>query len=250
MIMRLVLSLLTVSLKSFEQANPSRNEVRVRTTLDGNLAMVEISQNGRALPPEVVQNLGDFTRLASIGGELALNMGVADQLATSLGGTLAILNAPDGSTVFRLSLPTADGDLSLLQREPDRGEPSGNVFFIDDDKNQLRSYRRYFEKSFHIFQAEDVEAAQNALSIRQDFNAIVMDLLLPESNGLALLRHIGERYQRLMDKTVVLVPPGLSRETIKAIKASNAMMLYKPVELDSLGSVLSHVVRRSSSKKS
>ncbi len=243
MAMRTVINLLVVAVRSFEQTSSGKNELRIKTSLDGDQAVIEISHNGKAVPAEVVSHLGDFYHLAMMGGVIPLNLGIADQLATSLLGTLTIVHPGEEGALFRLSLPVAEGDRQAsLRDEPEHTEPHGNVLFIDDEKNQLRSYRRYFERYHQVYLAENADEALNALSVRQDFNAVVMDVLLPETEGLRLLRLVGAN-ARVKDRLILLVPPGLTAGVRDQLRKSGHILLNKPVDMESLESVLAHITR-------
>jgi DNA-binding NtrC family response regulator len=157
-----------------------------------------------------------------------------------------VISGPgDVGAHFRITLAAADApSIPQVAEDQERTEPNGNVLFIDDDKNQLRSYRRYFERYFHVFQADNADEVMNMLSVRSDFNAIVMDILMPEADGMKLFRSMVEKYPAVKDRIVFVAPPGLEKPTRDLVSQSGRILLHKPLELDSLASILAFVVRR------
>lgn len=237
-----LINVILACLHQFTNASVTRNEVKITTQLDGQWSAIEVRHNGPALPPEL-RMLDDVTALVKSQSVVGLHLALAQRLVQGLGGSLTLVEGASND-LLRLSLPAHHVDLPSDTPDQERTDPTGNVLFVDDDKNQLRSYRRYFERFYNVFQADHGDEALNVMSVRHDFAALVVDVLMPSSDGLHLIYQILERYPQMKNRMVVLVPPGVSRDERKRLASQVKLVLNKPIELDSLASVLNMVTHQ------
>ncbi len=242
---RALVNLLLASVRAFDKMDPKANEIWVRTALDGELGVLEISHNGLPLPDDIGEHLGDFSYLATAGGFPYLALGTANRLIESLGGTLDVHTHPEGGAKFRTTFVCAEAEPVELPPEKEEASDKRPVLFVDDDKNLLRSFRRYFESWYDVFQANTSDEAKSALGVRQDFAAIVCDVLLPEEHGMALIREIAGQDPGVRDRMVFLLPPGLSGKARSQLVEMSRPAVGKPVDMASLKSIIDVVADRS-----
>ncbi len=243
---RAMVNLLLASARSFDKRDPKANEIWIRTALDGDQGVLEVTHNGMPLPEDIAEHLDDFSYLATSGGLPYLALGTANRLIQSLGGELTVESHPEGGAKFHAMLPCADVDPVTLPPEKEAGERRP-VLFVDDDKNLLRSFRRYFEPWYEVLQANSAEEAVRALEVRQDFAAVVSDVLMPEEHGLASLADIGEKYPGVRDRMICLVPPDLSEEGRTRLLDMSCATVGKPVDMASLKTIVDLVARSNQS---
>ena len=72
------------------------------------------------------------------------------------------------------------------------------VLFVDDESHVLNSLRRTFRAE--PYQSVFYESGQEALELleKRSIHVIVSDLNMPEMNGLALLKHVQQRYPEII----------------------------------------------------
>lgn len=227
-------------LDRFTQASQVKNELKLQTLLDGDWAILQLSHNGPGLSDEIAGMLGDLMALVQTRDASAMHLAVASQLIASCGGVLERA-FENGHEAFRIRLPALTVEPTFPGEDVERTDPTGNVMFIDDDKNQLRAYRRHFERYYNVFQVDNPDEALNVASVRHDFLAIVSDLLQPVEEGVRLIESLLARHPQLKGRCVVLVPPGTTREVRKKLASMVKVVLNKPVELESLASILSMI---------
>ncbi|MFM7204454.1 MAG: PAS domain S-box protein [Myxococcota bacterium] len=232
---RAVVNGLLAVLNMFPAASVSRNEVKLVTQLDGPWATVELSHNGPVLD-EGLRQLDDLKALVQSKSPVGLHLAVAQRLLQNMGGRLELLSH-GGTESLVLRVPAVNPEAPLAG-ETERPSPSGNYLFIDDDKNQLRAYRRFFERYHNVFQADNADDALNVLNVRHDFTAVIMDLLMPQEDGLKLVQQVVERFPQVKQRLILLVPPGTSHDVRSKLSGQARLVLGKPVELSNLQSVL------------
>lgn len=106
-----------------------------------------------------------------------------------------------------------------------------SVLFIDDDMSFLRVNRIYFEKhGFRVFTAKNVSEAQKIWT-DEDLDCIVLDILMPETDGWEICRQLQEREM----PPVIFLTSLTEQECIyRGFEMGAADYLTKPYELREL----------------
>lgn len=237
-----VINVLLGVLHLFPSASLNRNEIKVSTAIESASSTIDISHNGPALADEL-RELSNINALVQSKSVTGLHLALAQHLLAGFNGQLSLVEGAALET-FRISLPALHVEIPPDTDDQERTDPNGNVLFVDDDKNQLRSYRRYFERFYNVFQADNADEALNVMSVRHDFTAVVIDLIMPAQDGLNLIQQVLERHPAVKNRLVVLLPGGVSRDIRKKLASQAKLVLNKPLELDSLASVLNMVTHQ------
>ncbi len=208
---RAIVNLLIASVRAFDKADPGTNEIWLRTALDGEYGILEMTHNGMPLAKDIDEHLDDFSYLATTGGASYLALGTAHRLIAALGGQLEVQAQGDTGAKFRAAFVCAEVEPVEVppERQPAADRP--RLLIVDDDKNLLRSFRRYFEPWYDVIPANTAEEAKSALEVRQDFAAVACDVIAPEEVGVGLIKDLVARYPSLRERVVFLLPPGLSQ---------------------------------------
>lgn len=125
---------------------------------------------------------------------------------------------------------------------------TARILLIDDDLRLTAMVSEYLRNA-----GLDVQTAPNLASgrdklAREAYEALVLDLMLPDGSGLDLLTHIRERG----DRTPVLLLTALDEiaDRIKGLDAGADDYLGKPFDLDELGARLRAISRRQNGRAS
>lgn len=106
------------------------------------------------------------------------------------------------------------------------------VLLVDDDPVARAVYGDVLDGGGHrVTQVGDADAARSALG-DASFDAVITDLLLPQSDGMELLRHIKERYASV--EVIVITALDKVDPAVRAIKSGAAEYLVKPVAPEAL----------------
>lgn len=89
--------------------------------------------------------------------------------------------------------PNKNGTKSVEDELPEIGDSRMSLLVIEDDENILTAIKEYFSRAgYNVETAEDgVAGVQSAIQERPD--AIVLDLMLPKMDGLAVCRELREK---------------------------------------------------------
>src|SRR3954454_9809582 len=120
-----------------------------------------------------------------------------------------------------------------------------HALVVDDDADSAETLAMLVEtEGFTVATAGSLSEARRQLSL-QEPDLVLLDLLLPDGNGMELFRDI----KLLPNTEVVMITGHASLETsIQALRQGAADYLVKPVGLKQLQGVLSRVTRPSALK--
>ena len=113
------------------------------------------------------------------------------------------------------------------------------VLFVDDDEGILKMAKVELQESgFEFHGTTQSEQAMKILDQEEDFDIVIIDIGLPDQNGLQLLQRIKERKKLL---PTVIVSGDVSRQE-EALNSGATIFIEKPFPLtfgDTINKVLS-----------
>jgi len=94
--------------KNAVEATPSGGRVRVAVRSEADALLIEVTDTGPGIPPEVLPRLFEpFYSLKAIGKGTGLGLVISKDLVEKQGGTLTAANRPEGGAVFTVRIPFA-----------------------------------------------------------------------------------------------------------------------------------------------
>jgi nitrogen-specific signal transduction histidine kinase/CheY-like chemotaxis protein len=181
-----------------------------------------------------------------------LGLSVAYGIVTNHGGFIDVISECGHGTDFRIYLPLADNQASVVGRNqpPGRQEPRrvaahGHVvLFVEDEIRQLELMRRTLDKAgYRVLVATDgVEAVETFLRHKDEISVVVLDLGLPKLSGWEALQKM-----RKADPTLkpILASGYISRDMESAMDQGElSALLMKPYRPEEIIEKVSSVVSK------
>ena len=118
------------------------------------------------------------------------------------------------------------------------------ILAVDDDEIILDLMAETLRgQRYHVDVAKNCQDALPLLMFR-DYCGVILDLLLPDANGLSLYRQIARR-KPLMKPRVIFVTGAMDkREARRFVKLLDNRVLLKPFRLDDLVEAVRHLEAR------
>jgi len=113
------------------------------------------------------------------------------------------------------------------------------ILVVDDEGKIRDMFKSFFtKKGFDVIQASGGDEAISLLKIDEKIDLMVLDLRMPQTNGLDVLR----RKKELKDSRPVIVLTGITQVNffvnLKEFGVESEDVLYKPFELDNILSLV------------
>jgi CheY-like chemotaxis protein/signal transduction histidine kinase/HAMP domain-containing protein len=145
-----------------------------------------------------------------------------------------------------LLLHRVESDLSEVQRhvleelrQSDRTLAGRKVLVVDDDLRNIFALTSLLEEhNLKVIHAENGRAGIEALQEQQDVDAVLMDIMMPEMDGLETMRAIRQipKFREL--PIIALTAKAMKGDREKCLEAGASDYVTKPVDLEQLFSVL------------
>src|SRR5688572_13222061 len=113
--------------------------------------------------------------------------------------------APTSASRALLAMPAAGGH-NQTRTMADDERPT--ILLVDDNAQVREMLSRFLGERYEVLQAEDGQAAVEAVRARPDLDVLVTDVSMPAMDGLQLARTVRRRWPSLP----VVIITGLGRE--------------------------------------
>ncbi|MFC4309071.1 response regulator [Steroidobacter flavus] len=229
-----IANLLTNAVKYTEPGG----EIRVRTLIEDNAAIVTIADNGIGMPPELIPRMfelfvqGERTLDRSQGG-LGIGLAVCRMLMEMQGGSVtgSSPGAGHGST-FTLRMPLANETSDPSTGETaDSGGPA-RVMIIDDNRDAADSLALLLQLEDHatLTAYSGAEALSQAASFNPQF--VLLDIGLPEMDGYEVARRLKTLIPQA--RLIAVTGYGLAGDKQRSADSGFEAHLVKPVSLSDI----------------
>ena len=199
-----------------------------------------VEDTGIGIAPEqldmVFQNYKQVNRSAqSEFGGSGLGLAIAHRLAHLLEGRILVKSEPDRGSVFCLEMPLAPAaPLKYVQKPCKAVRPpvlaaSPRILLAEDSAANRKSLEGLMKKWEFPFDSVENGLAALSLSRQRRYDFILIDLHLPDLDGMALAAHIRTASNPNQDALILAITASATVQTReKALAAGIDEVLFKP----------------------
>ncbi|WP_225205919.1 hybrid sensor histidine kinase/response regulator [Novosphingobium huizhouense] len=218
--------------------------VTLRLRCTGEVTRFEVEDTGPGIAPADRERVfAPFERGEDADGRgsgFGLGLAITRAIVQILGGDIAIVDAPRGGAMFRVSLHLPQVRVAGAGK-PDLGRivghagPRRQILAVDDDVRQLSFVRQALEDAgFDVAVAPDGDTAI-ALCAARSFDLVLLDVQMGARNGWSTARHLRSVNGRAL-KIVMLSANAHERHGPAGDDEEQAhdQFLLKPVEIGEL----------------
>jgi DNA-binding NtrC family response regulator len=120
------------------------------------------------------------------------------------------------------------------------------ILIVDDDVGSRESLRLTFSRLYQTLLAESASAALKLLA-QQRMDLVLLDVMMPEKDGVALLRDIQELYP---DLPCVMVSASVNvRPVVEAMKAGAYDFVIKPFDIEEIRRIVARAIENSALRR-
>jgi PAS domain S-box-containing protein len=207
----------------------------------GDYAMIEVSDTGVGMPPEVMSRIFEpFFTTKEPGKGTGLGLSMVFGFIKQSGGHINLYSEVGGGTTFRLYLPRAQAKVEAeAQQQPEAHSAGGSetVLLVEDNAAMRRVARKQLASlGYRVIEAESAAAALASLASER-VDLLFSDIVMPgEMNGVELARVAMAGWRSLR----VVLSSGFPEARLKggADAIAGIRLLSKPYRRDELARAL------------
>jgi PAS domain S-box-containing protein len=189
-------NLLLNGAQAIVEGQAERNEISIRTstTPDRAHVRIDISDTGVGIPSPIIGRIFDpFFTTKAPGAGTGLGLAISHQIIQSMGGEISVeSNAGFGST-FTVILPIARSAASDQPGDTHKAARfTRRILLVDDEAAVGRSLQMLLAPETEVVAVVRAEDALDQLGRGEPFDAILCDLMMPQSSGMQLYEQIGQ----------------------------------------------------------
>lgn len=206
--------------------------------------VIVITDDGPGIPEEYVDRIFDpFFTTKDVGKGTGLGLSVSRKIVESMGGTINVSSAEGIGSTFFITLnsghershtqfmkPERDADISLLLNK--------SVLMIDDKEQIVNVVKPIINPMVASFETLACARAARELLSKNDYDIILLDIRMPEIDGMELYKWIKENKPYLMDNIIFLTDDNENDKTREFLKLTKMPTLSKPFGTKELINIL------------
>jgi PAS domain S-box-containing protein len=223
--------------------SPADEEVLVKVETHGEVVCITVRDHGSGIPSEFKPHIfGKFAQADATSSRqregTGLGLSIVKQIVERFGGEVDFVDAPDRGTIFKVTLPVWDAAAGQnIDPEGQPGDP--RILLCEDDRDTALVVREQLRQAGFAADFAYTAAAAIARAAMTDYAAILVDLQLPDGDGIGVILHL--RAQARYHETpivVISVDPSRGRDDVRSSDLNVLGWLSKPVDFEHLVQVL------------
>ncbi|MFZ5896560.1 MAG: response regulator [Myxococcota bacterium] len=242
------LNLIINAAQAIPEGRYEQNQVRIETSADSNgHVVVTISDTGVGIPDSVRSRIfTPFFSTKPIGVGTGLGLSICHRIVSSFGGQISFESQPGRGTIFRVTLPAAESELSpeaIESSAPSRAARRGAVLVVDDEEGIARTVERVLGSDHEVTAVGSGRRALDLIEGGARFDVILCDLMMPQMTGMDVYDELIARHAFQASRVVFLTGGAFTTRAREFLDQVPNLRVEKPFDIEGLRSLVNALVR-------
>jgi PAS domain S-box-containing protein len=241
------LNLIMNAAQSMTEDRASTNEIRITTAVKGERVLVEVSDTGSGIDPDVMKRLfTPFVTTKPVGVGTGLGLSICHRIITSFGGEITVESKVGKGTSFRIALPFAQEPLSSAVPSAPASSTArrrGRILVVDDEPLVAKVVSRSLAADHEVIGLERSTEALALVQGGERFDVILCDLMMPEMSGIDFYRALCDCAPQQAGVVVFLTGGAFTPRARRFLDEVPNRWLEKPFDPAQLSSLVNSSVK-------
>lgn len=226
-LLQLFINLLLNAAQALPDRGP-RGHITVRIDETADQAIVEVSDDGRGIPPETMLRIFEpFFTTRPPGGGSGLGLPIVRAVVQQHGGEVTVRSRPGVETTFRIALPRLD--TTPAPAPAAAGEATRRrVLIVDDDALLRRLFQHLLDDEHDVVVAGSGEEALACIAA-QPPDVVVCDLMMPGMTGIELHQRVRDANPALAARFLFVTGGAFTPDAESFVAAMGERVMFKPI---------------------
>jgi CheY-like chemotaxis protein len=212
------LNLIVNAAQAIPEGDAERNEIRLRTRVDGDgRIVIDIEDTGAGIPARVMAQLfTPFVTTKPVGIGTGLGLSICQRLVNAMGGSIWAESTVGRGTVFHVALQPARAVAPAATPTSAAAKPAaGNAadILVVDDEAMLGTILRRLLKGHQVTVLTNAREALELIDGGARFDAILCDVMMPVMSGIEFYRALSDRHPDQVRALIFLTGGAFTKET-------------------------------------
>jgi PAS domain S-box-containing protein len=241
------LNLIVNAAQSLPAGQAEQNEIGVTTRVEGERVIIEVSDTGAGIPPQIIGRIFDaFFTTKAVGVGTGLGLAICQRIVTDMGGTLTVVSELGKGTTFCVSVPIAprrEYDLTPAAEQVPLPGRRGRILVVDDEELVLRSVRRILSQEHDVLAMVSAADALALCAGGEKFDLILCDLMMPDMTGMDLHRELSLIAPQQADRMIFITGGAFTEKARAFLSETPKEHLEKPFYSANLRAIVQRYLR-------
>jgi two-component system NtrC family sensor kinase len=239
---QVILNLLTNAEQAMAGVVRARHRLTIRTRSEPDAIRIEIEDTGPGIPIESLERIfNPFYTTKPVGHGTGLGLSISLGIISEHGGRIWAENVAGGGARFSVDLPRVAPAAGSTAAPPAAAPPPSaalRILLADDEAAIRHALSRFLEKSGHAVVAVDSGSAAMAAVENESFDAILLDMRMPDVSGKQVFEEWERAQPDLACRVVFLTGDIVSTDLQQFLASTGRPFIAKPFELEAVLRVL------------
>ncbi|WP_164011458.1 ATP-binding protein [Pyxidicoccus trucidator] len=226
------LQLLVNAAFAIPEGDSEHHRVSLTTRTEGAWVVVEVTDTGHGMAPEVLERVFEpFFTTRSVGEGTGLGLSTALGLVRSMRGELTATSTPGGGSTFRVRLPTTHE--VALPPGPEAVEcvaERKRVLVVDDEPQLTSVLRRVLGGRHDVVLLHSGREALELLARDDAFDIVFCDLMMGDFTGMDVYDVLSRRQPEVLSRFVFMTGGGFTERARVFLQTVPLPRIEKPFE--------------------
>ena len=240
------LNLLVNAAQAIPVGHAGENQITVSVVQRGEQVIVEISDTGAGIAPDVLPRIFDpFFTTKPVGVGTGLGLSICHNIVTASGGEMSVESQVGKGSTFRVAMPIARTQSLRPRAAPSLPvQPQGRrlrILLVDDEPSVVRALQRALREHELVVAFSGAEAIE-VLDSGQQFDLVFCDLMMAQLSGMEVFDIVKKRFPGLTERFVFMTGGAFTQQAKDFLSGVENPVVEKPFDIRALRVLVSRRV--------